>query len=538
MKSLLPAKLFQRQLIALLGLALFVMASVGLFAFFRTKASMLARQESISYISGAQVERHLRDWLDERRADIKLLSQVLELEDRSLEPSYGRSRLRVFLSQKPDFIDAFVVDASGLVAATRLDGPVKRADLSDRDYIKAALDGKSYTSTYFRGRMKGNLVFALSEPLHDSRGDIIGATVGVFSLARLVDIVDKVSLEGLGVAILLDDEGKVISNPAFRASLKDQELAAEKALDTFAARKISAHESGSARYLNQDGVPVVGSFSWIDSLRLGLVIEFSEAVALSPVRALIGFLAFFAPLLLLLVAASFYISTRLVSPIGALLDATAELMAGHYSKPVGLKTGTEIDQLVELFDQMARTVLDREDQLRDNAARDSLTGLYNHGRVDEFLALELRRNRRSNGIVSFAMMDIDHFKNVNDNYGHLAGDEVLKGLARILEANVREGDLVGRFGGEEFAVILASSPPDVTRAFCERLRQLVEASVFHFESLELKVTVSIGWTSARACSAEAQDIIQRADTALYEAKDSGRNAVRGSFASSSGPRQA
>jgi diguanylate cyclase (GGDEF)-like protein len=184
---------------------------------------------------------------------------------------------------------------------------------------------------------------------------------------------------------------------------------------------------------------------------------------------------------------------------------------------------------------MAETVMDREAQLRENAARDSLTGLYNHGRVDEFLALEMRRNRRSNGIVSFAMIDIDHFKLVNDNYGHLAGDEVLKGLARILEANVREGDLVGRFGGEEFAVILAASPPEVTRAFCERLRQLVADTVFRFEDLEMRVTVSIGWASARPTLAEAVDIIQWADQALYQAKESGRNAVRGGLASVGNP---
>lgn len=536
MKPLHRSKLFRRQLLAFLGLAFFVMATMGSLAFFRTRATILDRQVEVSGIFMTRIERHLLDWLGERKTDIRLLAQILELEKSALDPGLARPRLRAFLAQKPDFVDAFVVDAQGLVAANKLDGPLKRADLSDRDYVRAALQDRSFTSSYFRGRMLGSMVFALSEPVHSPEGRVAGAAVAIFSLDRLVAIADNVALRDLGAAILLDGEGRVISSQAFRDSRRDQDLAKEGALASLAGRQLALHQGGRGRYLNAEGLAVVGSYSWIESLGLGLILELSEAEALRPLTALLGYtVLFIAIILLILLGMAYYLSARLVAPIGALLEATSGLMAGHYSRPIGLRTGTELDRLVTLFDQMAETVMDREAQLRENAARDSLTGLYNHGRVDEFLALEMRRNRRSNGIVSFAMIDIDHFKLVNDNYGHLAGDEVLKGLARILEANVREGDLVGRFGGEEFAVILAASPPEVTRAFCERLRQLVADTVFRFEDLEMRVTVSIGWASARPTLAEAVDIIQWADQALYQAKESGRNAVRGGLASVGNP---
>lgn len=530
------SKLFRRQLLAFLGLALFVMATMGGLAFFRTKATILDRQVEVSAIFLSRIEKHLLDWLGERKTDIRLLAQILELERPALEPSVAGPKLRAFLARKPDFVDAFVVDAQGLVAANKLEGPLKRADLSDRDYVRAALEGRSFASTYFRGRMLGSMVFALSEPIHGPEGRVIGAAVAIFSLDRLVAIVDNSALRDLGSAILLDDEGRVVSSPAFRESRRDQDLAQEEPLASLAGRQLALHQGGRGRYVNAEGLAVVGSYSWIESLRLGLILELSESEALRPLAALLGYTILFSALILLiLLGMAYYLSARLVAPIASLLEATSDLMAGHYSRPVGLKTGTELDRLVALFDQMAETVMDREAQLRENAARDSLTGLYNHGRVDEFLALEMRRNRRSNGIVSFAMIDIDHFKLVNDNYGHLAGDEVLKGLARILEANVREGDLVGRFGGEEFAVILAASPPEVTRAFCERLRQLVADAVFRFEAQEMRVTVSIGWASARPALAEAVDLVQWADQALYRAKESGRNAVRGGLASVGNP---
>ena len=126
------------------------------------------------------------------------------------------------------------------------------------------------------------------------------------------------------------------------------------------------------------------------------------------------------------------------------------------------------------------------------------------------------------------MLDIDHFKKANDEHGHLAGDAVLREVAHLLRGALRTVDSVGRYGGEEFLVLLPQTPPDEARRTGERIRQQIGDHVFRVGTRELRVTVSVGvatWESGSPQSAEA--LIREADQALYRAKEAGRNRVAG-----------
>jgi diguanylate cyclase (GGDEF)-like protein len=158
-----------------------------------------------------------------------------------------------------------------------------------------------------------------------------------------------------------------------------------------------------------------------------------------------------------------------------------------------MKTGTELDDLILAFNDMASTVRDREAGLKESASRDSLTGLYNHGRMEEYLELEMRRKRRSGELLCFVMADVDHFKKVNDTYGHQAGDDALRGITSLLNKALREGDILGRYGGEEFAVILNACRETEAAAFCERIRSMVEATDFDCDGHRLRLTISLGF---------------------------------------------
>ena len=168
-------------------------------------------------------------------------------------------------------------------------------------------------------------------------------------------------------------------------------------------------------------------------------------------------------------------------------------------------------------------------KLAEGALQDALTGLYNRRHMDERLVSELAASQRHGRTLSLLMIDIDHFKRVNDEHGHVAGDEALKMVAFVLRGAVRKEDVIARFGGEEFVVIARETPLDGARALAERIRRAVEKSRFAWQDRELGVTVSVGVTAAGAAEAvpgrTERELLAAADRALYAAKQQGRNRV-------------
>ena len=156
---------------------------------------------------------------------------------------------------------------------------------------------------------------------------------------------------------------------------------------------------------------------------------------------------------------------------------------------------------------------------------DSLTDLYNRRYFMQAGKKEIERSKRYNEQLSLMMIDIDHFKNVNDTYGHIIGDKVLKSLASLLKESIRNVDTVGRLGGEEFGIILPKSSLDKAKRVAERLRKNIEENIFKFDEAKISITISIGITSYHQKTKNMDNLIHKADLALYEAKKRGRNCV-------------
>ncbi len=158
---------------------------------------------------------------------------------------------------------------------------------------------------------------------------------------------------------------------------------------------------------------------------------------------------------------------------------------------------------------------------------DGLTQVYNKRYFVETLEREIGRAQRYRRDLSLIMFDIDNFKKINDTYGHLAGDHVLKQLASVIKSRIRREDILSRYGGEEFAIILPEIDSYNSMQFAEKIRRLIEKAVFKFEDTEIPVTISIGVASVTQELQEPHDFIRVADTNLYEAKSQGRNRVVG-----------
>jgi diguanylate cyclase (GGDEF)-like protein len=176
--------------------------------------------------------------------------------------------------------------------------------------------------------------------------------------------------------------------------------------------------------------------------------------------------------------------------------------------------------------QRAREQQHRErEALLERATRDALTGLWNRATILEFLTGELEKARKHGRALAVAVIDVDFFKHINDTFGHAGGDEVLKELARRLRATVRQGDFVGRYGGEELLVVMPDLALEDRGSLMDALRANICATRFRLGEAELRVTVSVGGAWMDSSQEGPDELIRRADAALYDAKASGRNRV-------------
>jgi diguanylate cyclase (GGDEF)-like protein len=206
----------------------------------------------------------------------------------------------------------------------------------------------------------------------------------------------------------------------------------------------------------------------------------------------------------------------------------------------GLEAGAD-DYIVKPFDQhelqvrlragkriidLQMDLLQAREELRERANKDLLTMLPNRPAISATLEQEISRCHRDRRTVGIILLDIDYFKQINDNHGHFAGDAVLRETASRLRGNMRPYDQVGRYGGEEFLVVLPNCDLEQAKVQAERMRQKLQASAMLVDGSELRVSASFGVTVSDASERDASVFVRVADQALYQAKAGGRNCVQ------------
>jgi diguanylate cyclase len=185
-----------------------------------------------------------------------------------------------------------------------------------------------------------------------------------------------------------------------------------------------------------------------------------------------------------------------------------------------------LTQKVADMEQEAQSFRDHLEEQRQKALIDPLTGLANRAGWSERLELEIARWKRYGGELLLAVLDIDHFKRINDSYGHLAGDKVLKIIAGELSKRMRKTDFIARFGGEEFVLLIPSTPLDGGRQLLQTLLEGVEQCPFHFRGERVVITLSAGLSAFNHDADSSDKVFERADQALYRAKSGGRNRIQ------------
>lgn len=416
-----------------------------------------------------------------------------------------------------------------------------KVNVADRDYFRMAMSsGKFSVGGYIVGRATGLPAINLAYPVIGSNGRVVAVAYAALNLgifeeqSELRDGTSGADFER--VVTILDYAGAVLAQfPANYAKL------GEKTPNTKVLERILERRSGLFTEFDPLGVERIYAFDSVGTNPDGkssvyvVVSTPSSTVHADTDRALRQtVIAIAVVTVLLFVLAWFGAEMFITRRFRVLLAMTERVRAGDFSARSGFSEGREeLNRLGVAFDEMACELQSRDallqdalQRLRSQAVTDELTGLYNRRHLWNALEAELARARRKCLPMAVMLFDIDHFKKLNDQWGHEAGDMVLQNLAQVVRRVVRGTDIVARHGGEEFVVVMPEAGEEVAMLRARELRVRIAELSLSYQGNQLgKVTVSIGVAVSMDASQSGDLLVREADAAMYEAKTRGRDQV-------------
>ena len=368
-------------------------------------------------------------------------------------------------------------------------------------------------------------------PVLSPGNDFLGALSVVLDLGRFQPRLERIARASAAEVVLLAaDGGPVLSSRASAAELKP--------VDARTLRRMQSRPGEPASYVGHHGREVVGLVGPPGPSSIGVVVERDSADVYRERRRLLELFAGLTGALTLFVGVlAWWIGRSIVTPLEGLVGAVDRIAVGDLGVRLREAGTSEVSRLTRAFNEMvgrlrtsreevdaAQEALKRQNRLLEElSVTDGLTQLNNRKRLDAILAEQLALFRRHRRPFAVIMLDLDHFKALNDTYGHLAGDQVLASVAGLLKRCVRSVDHVARYGGEEFAAVLVESTLEGALDTAERIRSAVQGARIVADDRPIQVTVSLGVTRSREGDTRPEDLLARADAALYEAKRAGRN---------------
>ncbi len=452
------------------------------------------------------------------------------------------------------FAEVFITDSRGYVVAST--NPTNDFDQGPEEdppagepWWAAARSSGSHIGTLEMDQSAG--VYAIDISLALMQDDqFIGVIKAVYNVEKMLEVFGQSNVGRSGHAVLIDAAGTVIAAPPRFATIIQSPRLSVSRLHVFTLAQ--ARRAGfTLEDIPWTGQSIVGVAPGLGADALSrdgwaaLVILPVEEALFSARRFAQWSLVVLIAVAVAVLLASMRLSAGLSRPLREITKVVAEIDGGKLDAVVPYEGDDEVGVLassvnhmtqrlarydamnIEKIQQLNAELAVANSRLEHWATRDSLTGLWNvrifHERLIEALQLAAR-----NGLpLSMVMLDLDHFKRVNDRYGHQAGDAVLQAVAKVLQTTSRRTDLAARYGGEEMTLILPDTDGAGALNVAEKLRQTIESEIIEFAGEKLQITASFGVASTCAparCSAD--ELIAAADAAMYTAKKAGRNCVK------------
>lgn len=400
-----------------------------------------------------------------------------------------------------------------------------------RGYWRQLTQGADRALDVAVSELTGKPVFRLAEVVRDKQGapqGVVTARIAVESLDRLVEHPLKLFRLGLTPDVdLIDRTGRILYSTRDKAAILKQTLPAfARIKNSMAGGETTGTELLDAAGRGKSRQILVFSQETADAKYQGngwvLTISIPERLALATLVGLRDKLIFIICVIGGLSAViAVMLSKAITQPLALLSEASAAVGEGKLDIAVEVKSRDEIGSLAATFNHMVRRLAALNNELRIAATVDKLTGVLNRHRIEQVLSNEMERSSRYDSPLSLILCDVDHFKQVNDTLGHLAGDGVLKKIAAVMQENIRATDSLGRWGGEEFIILVPGTEAKSAALLAEKIRSSIERTDC---GAACGVTLSCG-VAAMDAGDDADSLLKRADDALYAAKAGGRNLV-------------
>ena len=503
--------------------------STGWLSYVQNKRALTEKSGQELQNAGSQAARELDLWIKEHLYDLRVFASSYEVSEnlarlpvsrgRPIRGNLTQERLSDYLNSVrerfQDYEELLVLDPQGQVVASssRSQGTIDLAagwqdDIeNDRPVVGVPHWDDSLNKP----------VMVVAVPIRPTDGKLLGALSARLSLERADNILRRFAPGDSGQVYLIGADANVItSTHASSGAVMAQSLTKE-AMD-----QLTEKEGAAVEYQNYDGNEVVGTLNSISGLGWAVVAEIPSAEAFRQVNRLRNLTILMVLALVLGVGLiAWLLGLLIVRPLTRLAQGAAEVATGSLAVDLPEVGGGEVGDLTKVFNNMVDRLRESREELERLSTLDGLTGLANRRHLLSRLALESSRAKRAHHSFAVLMVDVDHFKDYNDSYGHLAGDEVLVRLAEILRESCREVDCAARYGGEEFLVLLTETGMQGAVEVAERVRARLASETFAGGT----ITLSVGVASYPEFGETPEAVIMSADVALYQAKHLGRDRV-------------
>ena len=485
----------------------------------------------------AQAVREVDLWTKELRYDLRVFSssyEVTENLDRIPLVKGEPQRSGIFFSRLtdylhavrerfPDYSELMVLDQHGHVVATSgatpSHIPLAPGWANDLTKNEWALGAPYWDSTGTHAEMLVSVpILSVRRTGRGAGGThLVGALASRVNLRTVADTLRRFAPGDSGQIYLITRTGRlIVSSRGSSRELMRQGYSRED------ANWLLAREGRAVQFSSFSGDRVVGSTRTVPALNWLVVAEIPATEAFRQVAHLRNVtLGIVTLLLAVLGALAYFLGILIVRPLNRLTQAAAKVAKGDLAVGLPVTTGSEVGYLTEVFNNMVARLRESRDELERLSVTDPLTGLSNRLRMMEVLENEVRRSRRLHHEFAVVMADLDLFKRYNDEFGHPAGDVVLKRVAAIMRESSRDVDFVARYGGEEFLIMMPETTIDGAAEFAERIRTRIAAEAVP----DGQITLSLGVSAFPMHGDGPEQLIAEADAALYLAKRAGGDRV-------------